>query len=246
MPSLLQDFYMIPFKLLEGVIYISIAVIILNRNKKSTLHRTYFVSILSWGIYILLDMILYPLAHFETTYTGTLTIDSQVWEIPLVANILRDIALIFAGILAVGFLYASIILKYGEDYAKKPKIILTFFILYFVVVIPTILFDVTIRSGDYVKSYFNIGSVLMMFAQIVILLIGLYYLAQLYSKFEEGIPKRSIGNFILGTALLLGGIIFFIVVGLMNLTAYAAITGPIGHGMWTVGAIFIYKGNTRS
>ncbi len=242
MPSLVQDLYMIPIKLIEGVIYLIISVIILKRDKKNLLNQTYFISILSWGIYIFLDMILYPLAHFETSYFSTITINSTEYVIPVITNILRDIALIFAGILAVGFLCASIILKHGEIFVKKSKIILTLLVFYLIFVIPTIIFDITIRSGDYVKSYFNIGSVLMMFAQIVIFLIAVYYLIQLYSTFNDTILKKRIGNFIQGTSLLLGGIIFFILVGFMNINAYAVITGPIGHFMWILGAIFIYKG----
>ena len=46
MPSLIQDLYMIPFKLVEGVIYVTIAIIILKRNRKKLLNRTFFISIL--------------------------------------------------------------------------------------------------------------------------------------------------------------------------------------------------------
>ena len=242
MPSLAQDLYMIPFKLVEGVIYVIISVIILKRNKKQLLNQIYFISILGWGIYIFLDMILYPLAHFETSYFSTITINSTEWVSPMIANILRDIALISAGALPIGFLYASIILKYGKAHAIKPKIVFILLLLYFLFVIPTIIFDLTIRSGDFVKSYFNIGSGLMILAQIVIFLIGIVYLVQLYLKFKDALMKKSIRHLILGSSLLLAGIVFFLLVGFMNISAYAAITGPIGHLMWMVGAIFIYKG----
>jgi len=242
MPTLLQDFYMIPFKLLEGIIYLSISVIILKRDRKSLLNQIYFISILSWGIYIFLDMILYPLAHFESSYISTITIKSTEWAIPLIANILRDIAILFGGILAFGFLYASIILKFGESYAKQTKIILSLGVSYIIFAGATIFFDVIIHSGDYVKAHFNLGSGVMIFAQIIIFVVAIYYLLLLYSRFSDTTIKKRIGNFILGTSLLLGGIVFFVLVGFMNISAYAAITGPIGHLMWTLGAVFIYKG----
>ena len=245
MPSLIQDLYMIPFKLVEGMVYLIISVIILKRNKKDLLNQAFFLSILSWGIYILLDMILYPLAHFETQNFGSVTVNSETYVLPMVANILRDLAIAFAGGLAVGFLYATVILRYGEEFAKQGKIVMSFIIIYLGLVIPTILFDQTLKANDYVKSSFNLGSVVMMFAQILIFILGLNNLLRLYFQFDNVDIKKRIGFFILGNGVLLMGVIFFVLIGAIGLSEYAFITGPIGHTIWTLGAIFIYKGITR-
>ena len=190
-------------------------------------------------------MILYPLAHFETTYWEVKIIDSTEVVIPFIANILRDVALCFAGLLTVGSLYASLILKHGENVVKKPKTCLAFIALYLGLVIPTIIFDQTIRVEDYVKSNFNAGSVIMILAQIVILSTGALNLVQLHFRFEDEIIRKRIGYFILGISSLPIGTLYFTFLGVAGLNQLAFITGPIGHLLWTLGALFIYKGMSK-
>lgn len=244
MATLDQDLLMIPFKVIEIIVYLVCALMIYRKDKKYILNKTYFVSLLGWVVYILFDAILFPVGHYETTYIGT-TAEAYI---PLFANIFRDIAVAGGGVLAFGFLYASIIIRYGEATAKQRKTFLLVFGGYFLFAIPTIIFDRIIKEmKDPVKVHteFGIASIITILAQIVIYLIAIIQLITIYRRINEPQEKRRVLFFILGCLFIAIGVIFFVIVGAVA-SGYAFITGPMGHIIWILAPIFILFGIRKS
>jgi len=244
MADLNQDLYMVYFKAFEVVIYALCAITIYRKNPKYILNRTYFIALLGWTLYMLMDAILFPLGHFETVFLTTP--DGKL--LPLTSNILRDIAVIGGGIIAFGFVYASIIIRYGEATAKERKTLLLVLGGYLGLVIPTIIFDRIVKKevAGVIKigTDYNIGSIIMIAVQLCIYFFAIYELVAIYLKIDEPKEKKRVLFFILGCTFIALGVIYFIIVGLL-FRQYAFITGPIGHAIWTIAPIFIYIGIKR-
>ncbi|MHA1271416.1 MAG: hypothetical protein ACTSPY_16605 [Candidatus Helarchaeota archaeon] len=245
-----QDLYMIIFKVIEVLVYLFCAVTIYRKKKEYILNKIYFVSLCCWAIYIIFDAILFPIGHLETTSFGTISVKSGVATIPMYANILRDIAVCAGGILAFGFLFASIIIRYGEAIAKEKKTLMIIVCGYLALVIPTAIFDQIIKEVDRVPvtvhTQFGIPSILMIVAQIVVYFIAIYELVVIYRNISDAKEKRRIFYFIMGAIFIALGVIFFIAVGAIGMDEIAFITGPIGHIIWILAPIFILMGIRKS
>jgi hypothetical protein len=241
MADLFQDLYMITFKVIEIIVYLYCAITIYRKDKKYILNKTYFIALLGWVIYILFDAILFPIGHIETLSWGT--VDGAT--VPLFANIFRDIAVAGGGVLAFGFLYASIIIRYGEATAKQRKTLALIFGGFFLFAIPTIIFDRIIKGlvdgVIKVRTEFSIASVITIFAQIIIYFIAIYQLFAIYRRINESQEKRRVLFFILGCLFIALGVLFFVIVSLVA-SGFAFITGPVGHAIWIIAPIFILFG----
>ncbi|MHA1311740.1 MAG: hypothetical protein ACTSQO_12580 [Candidatus Helarchaeota archaeon] len=250
MADLNQDLYMITFKVIEVFVYLFCAITIYRKKRGYILNRTYFIALSGWVVYILLDAILFPVGHIEPFSFGYISVNSGLATIPMIANILRDIAVAAGGVLAFGFLYASIIIRFGEARAKEKRTLLIMLGGYFLLVIPTIIFDQIIKEINLnpvtVHTQFNIPSAIMILAQIIVYFIGVYELFVIYRKISDKNEKRRILFFILGVIIIAIGVLFFVIIGLVNLEGSAFITGPIGHIIWILAPIFILIGIKRT
>ncbi|MBD3228439.1 MAG: hypothetical protein GF329_09645 [Candidatus Lokiarchaeota archaeon] len=237
MADLNQDLYMIGFKVVEIIVYIFCAVTIYRKKKEYILNKTYFISLLGWAVYIIFDAILFPVGHYESADL-------------IFANLFRDIAVCAGGVLAFGFLFASIIIRYGEAKAKETKTLLLVVGGYFAFAIPTVIFDTIVRevkdSVPVVHTDFNIPSAIMIVAQILIYLIAIIQLMSIYRRIDDKSEKRRVLYFILGCLFIAIGVLFFVLLGLLNLGDIAWLTGPIGHIIWIFAPIFILIGTRKS
>ncbi|MHA1229911.1 MAG: hypothetical protein ACTSRP_02265 [Candidatus Helarchaeota archaeon] len=250
MADLNQDLYMIIFKVIEVIIYFYCGYSIYRKNKEYILNRTYFISFLGWAAYIILDAILFPIGHIETGSFGNVTTKYGIATIPIIANVLRDIAVFAGAIIAFGFLYASIIIRYGEAKAKERNTLILLGAGYILMSVLTAIFDQIIKEinkvPETVHTQFSIPSAIMIVAQIVIYFLGIYELAIIYRKTSEKKEKRRIFYFIMGATFIALGVLFFVVVGLVGTEGIAYITGPIGHIIWILAPIFILLGIRKS
>ncbi|NVM52356.1 MAG: hypothetical protein HWN66_01550 [Candidatus Helarchaeota archaeon] len=241
MADFTQDIYMIIPKTAEVIVFLFCALTIYRRKKEYILNKTYLVSLCGWSIYIIMDAILFPIAHIEPFSFGTISVDAGLASMPMIANILRDIAICAAGVIGSGFLYASIIIRYGEATAKDTRVIILIVAGYLAWAIPTVIFDTIIKIAGRAYTYFHIGNAITIFAQITIFFIAVYELVVIYRKVQDKKEKRRILYFISGSSLIALGIIFFVVVGLLSIQP-AYITGPIGHVIWLLAPIAILLG----
>lgn len=216
-------------KTIEIIVFLCCALIIYQKKKDYILNKTYSIALCGWSIYVILDALLFPIAHLESTAP------------PLIANILRDIAICAGGILAFGFLYASIIIRYGEALAKEIRTVILMVAGYLALVIPTVITDAIIKEAGNVHTDFNISNGITILAQIIIYFIAVYQLIVNYRVIQDEKIKKRILYFIFGALLIALGIIFFIIVG-VTASEFDFITGPIGHFIWILAPVFILLG----
>ena len=229
----------------EFIVYITCAIMI-YRKRDYYLNKIYGVSLLGWVIYVLCDAFIFPIGHIEPWFWGTMP-GNPAELLPLVANILRDILIVGACITAFGYLYASVVIRYGEAKAKEKKLVI-FFLSGIIITASLIsIFDIIIKDISEipytVSTTYNIMSILFILIELIIYGIAIYQHYEVYKEIDKNKPeKRKILFFILGSTFIAAGVIYFVLAGLLLSSIPQIIRGTIGHSIWILSPIFIYYG----
>ncbi|TFF88999.1 MAG: hypothetical protein EU549_02010 [Promethearchaeota archaeon] len=232
-------------RIIEFIVYF-ICAIVIYKKRDYYLNKIYALSLFGWCIYVICDLLIFPIGHIEPIAFPIA--DSPGFFYPLIANILREFQVAGALIIAFGYPYASIIIRYGAARAKKRKNILIFIGAAIPIAIITMLND-SIRKNIYVSpqlvsTHYTPLGILIFAVQLILYFFAIYQHLKVYRGIEKDKPRRrKILYFILGSLFIAAGVLYFIIIGkLISGQEYQIITGPIGHTIWIFSPICIYYG----
>jgi len=231
----------------ELIVYLTCAIII-YRKQDYYLNKVYSISLMGWAIYVICDMFLFPIGHIEPWSFGEIEVNGVMMSLPMITNILRDIQIIGGSIMSFGYLYASFIIRYGEVKSKEKKIILNFIIPLIILAVIVDLYDSILRDTstypDLVKTHYNFINIIFIIVEISLYFFAIYQHFRVYKDIGKNKPeKRKILYFILGSAFVAAGVLYFVIIGrLIPGQDYQLITGSIGHCIWIISPLFIYFG----
>ncbi|MHA1696126.1 MAG: hypothetical protein ACTSXT_15135 [Candidatus Helarchaeota archaeon] len=251
MGTLMIDMFMGIPRGFEIGIYL-ICSIIIYKKQNYFLNKIYSVSLIGWTVYALCDLLIFPIGHIEPWSLGEISIHGEMMTVPLIANILRDIQIFGAAIMAFGYLYASIIIRYGASKAKEKKYIITIILLIASITLVMDAFDTIIKDTsvipDVVKTNYTMMSFIFILIELTLYFFAIYEHARVYKDInKDKIDKRKILYFIFGSATTAIGVLYFVIIGiLISGQEYQLITGPIGHMIWIMSPLFIYWGFKNS
>ncbi|MCF2141571.1 MAG: hypothetical protein K9W44_16070 [Candidatus Lokiarchaeota archaeon] len=263
-----MQLYLIIPKIFESILYFIIFLKILKKLKKLRdqdgriphLTLLFLIGIGGWLLYITLDCIIYLIAPFSLSsdmankiYKGyPLTIPSLY-----IANILRDIAMTGAILMAWVYLILSFYLKYGEHRTNRmffQNRLMNFTIL-FITVLAVIGDRIQIRKIDN-KVLVNaewtglasLGLYLIIFLFTLATVVLGAVLISIIRDIERKSLRRKIWYIFLGVALFTFGDYYWFFTGILSEifhpylteTSIRMILYTIGHLIWMLSPIFIY------
>jgi uncharacterized membrane protein YidH (DUF202 family) len=249
MGTLKIDMIMSIPRVVELVVYLTCAIII-YRKRNYYLNKVYAFSLIGWSLYVVCDILIFPIGHFEP-YIIIASSEPGI-TYPLIANILRDLQVLGGLLTAFGYIYASIVIRYGVLKAKEKKTI-------GILVIGAVIFSLIGMLNDgiikdvnempqVIQTDYKPLGILIFFVEIILFFIAVYEHIRAYREIDRGKPeKRGILFFIYGSILIAAGVIYFIIIGqIIPGRTYQIITGPIGHAIWILSPVCIYYGFKKS
>ncbi|MBD3227802.1 MAG: hypothetical protein GF329_06405 [Candidatus Lokiarchaeota archaeon] len=231
-------------RIIEFVVYL-ICALAIYKKRDYYLNKVYAFSLCGWCVYVICDLLIFPIGHIEPI---TIPTGEAGLSYPLIANILRNFAVVGALTIAFGYLYASIVIRYGAARAKQRKIILIFLSAAIPIAV-IMMFNDSIRkninvSPQVVSTHYTLFGVILFAVQLILYFFAIYQHYRVYRGIDKNKPKkRKILYFILGSLYIAAGVLYFIIIGkLIPGQDYQMITGPIGHFIWILSPICIYYG----
>jgi len=187
------DMFMLIPRSIELIIYITCAILIYRRRKEYYLNKVYTISLIGWCFYVLGDMLFHLLGHLEPSSWGLIDVGGELMELPIITNMIRDIATIGGATLAFGFLYASLLIRYGENKLKEKKSIIIFTVTSLTTAILVGVFDNIIRTQDKTIVSTNVTpySLIFILVEVIIYLFGVYTHLNAYNKIDESRPEKK-------------------------------------------------------
>ncbi len=232
---------------IELVVYFTCAIMI-YRRQGYYLNKVYTLSLLGWSVYVICDLLIFPIGHIEPYYWGTIIVNGKEVYLPMIANILRDFQILGSSIIGYGYLYASYVIKNGVTKSKKLNIILAFIGGAVCTTLMIIFFDDIVKDTtvepQVVKTHLTFMSIIFIIIELFLYFFAIYQHYNVYKQIGKNKPeKRGILYFILGSAFIALGIIYFVIIGrIIPNQSLQLITGPIGHAIWIISPLFIYWG----
>ncbi|TFF85319.1 MAG: hypothetical protein EU551_04315 [Promethearchaeota archaeon] len=230
---------------IELVVYLTCAIII-YRKRDYYLNKVYAFSLIGWSLYVICDILIFPIGHFEP-YIIMASGEPGI-TYPLIANILRDFQVLGGLLTAFGYIYASIVIRYGVLKAKEKKTMGILIIAAVIFSLIGMLNDGIIRNVNetpqVVQTDYKPLGIAIFFVEITLFFIAVYEHIRAYREIDISKPeKRRIMYFIFGSVLIAAGVIYFIIIGqVVPGRDYQIITGPIGHAIWILSPLCILYG----
>ncbi len=242
----LEYWVLIP-KGIEILMFIILAIKI-RMLKNYTVNKLYCAAFLSWATYIILNSIIYLIAaNGEKEFQ--------------IATFIHRIALCLAMIVALLFFTAALVIKHGFPAFKKP-IFAIFVIITLgmcILALMTQEFIIVNENGtelSTVEQWTNaqlvrvsfpitpIAGILLSFPLFIFLYTVIYLYRLANKKVAEPALKKKMKNLILGISLIILGMVYFIFI--QYIEQVNIITASIGHIIWTLSPIFIWRSQKKS
>ncbi len=265
--SLIHQIIIIP-KTINLLTFLLISIKLIKKYKqiaieqRYVLNRVFITGFLAWILYILLDMILYPLASLSFMNQGIEQMNLLVYypeQYPslLYANILRDIALGAAFIMAYAYLFGALILRKGELWVEEKVLkktwllILILFLTLFLIANDTI--GVKVVDGDIiVEAVWNGAAGISILLTIIIYALSSLVMASVILKIEynERDLKREFSKIAIGMMMMGLGSIYWFIFGyireVLHFSQIIVLIGYfVGHLIWMSSPILIYRGLSK-
>ena len=261
---LIQQLLIIP-KSINLITFLLIAFNLIKKYKKTpeeqkyVLNRLFIFGFLSWSLYMLFDILLYPLASLSFMNQGIQQMDliayyPEQYPSLVIANILRDIGLAAAFALAYSYFFSALIVMKGELWVnekvlKKPLLPLVFLILT-IYLIANDTIGVEIINGDIiVEAVWNGAAGFSILFSIIIYFIASLLLAMVILKMDycERDLKIQFTKISIGMILMSIGAIYWFIFGYIRTIfqidlVIVFIWYVFGHFIWSISPILIYQG----
>jgi hypothetical protein len=253
-------------KAIETALFI-LNIWLINKKNKGTawkdraqFHKSFLFGMISWTIYIFLDLLIYICAGLSmdaTTPYGTYQGYDTNFPSLVIVNILRDISFVASIVVSWNYLIAAFALLFDEEKVKSvfTKNAITIFLM--------IALTIIIAGGDIIQislsaEGINVSGIFNGFAGLSIALNVLIYvisaillfrtLSVITSEDPSKIFKKKIKFFMWGVLFMGFGHIYWLILGLISLFAPNILILPIlfyyflGHSFWTISPVLIYLG----
>ncbi len=257
-------------KIIEFIIYLFLIIDLVKRynakpvDQRYILNKVFIFAFVCWAIYIFLDILIYilPVARIELL-TYDISKENALTGYPLdfpellIAQLLRDIAFTAGYLFIAAYLYAAVIIKSGEDSAKKfiahSKISFAFFCLLAILSIANDQIGVykqgaSVIVEERVNTFGGAVSILMITGFLMVTSIIILRTLSKFGSNDKILRKRSL---LIGIGVLLMGIgaVYWIIFGLARanidvnqMVVQIMMLIFLGHMFWTISPILIYKG----
>ena len=239
------EYLLIVPKTVASILFLIVALKIFSHNKKYALNRIFFITFLSFSLYLLLDIFVYIFAPYSQ-------------EMLIVANIIFKIQMFILAFYMYMLFLASLVIKYG---IKKLKSKMVWFIgvIIFILAILICTFKIIVvldENGNIIdlpptvsgfkatngtKDGYN--PILALIISGFPLLLDIYTIVlfiQVKNKLEINDPARKrMLNFIIGIILIPFGLLYFILQGSVAFNNYPSII--VGYVIWIISSFFLWK-----
>jgi magnesium-transporting ATPase (P-type) len=257
-------------KSIEAFICIFLVVLLTKRMMKKPpeerylLNKLFIFAFTCWFLYIGLDAILYNLAAIPfVNMPADVILDSQVTGYPseypqvMIAQILRDIAMVAAFLLCYSYFTSSFLISHGTDWVKQkifkniPFNAIYFFIMIFLVAGDQIGVTKTGLDIFVEEKWDSMESAISMLLIIVLLLISATIFFRTVNKLEskDEIFKKRTRQIGWGVLVMGLGGVYWLIIGIyrslpgVDLPYYIIIALIfLGHFIWMLSPILIYLG----
>ncbi|WP_457557685.1 hypothetical protein [Candidatus Harpocratesius sp.] len=263
-----MQLYLIIPKMIDSFLYFTIFLKILKKLKKFRsqdgriphLSLLFLIGIGGWLLYITLDCLIYLIAPFSLSADMSNKIyKGYPLEIPslFIANILRDIAMTGAILMAWVYLVFSFYLKYGEHRTNRlffQNRIMIFFV-FFITILAIIGDRIQIRKIDNVvlvnaewTGLASLGLYLILFLFTLSTGVLGAILISIIHDTQKKFLRRKVWFIFLGVSLFTLGNYYWFFTGILSEIFHSYLTETsirmmlysIGHLIWMLSPIFIY------
>jgi len=241
------DYYLIGPKFFAFVLFVIAGFKIYNLNRKYALNKYYLAGMLSWGIYILMDALIWVISDLSATG----------YE---VGSLMRDLQMFSAMGLGFFIYNAQKIIDKGEKslYTKRYYVELAVFIVLSILLV--YIDGVRVYTSDgvivnkeslplenvqtYTVPIITEWTAILTAFPIVVYAYSIYKQFQLAkSKITEKKLKQRIKKRAVGLILILVGIIYFILQNIVGWSGWAAVL--TGYAFWIIAPVLIYQSTKR-
>ena len=240
------EYVLIVPKTIASILFLLVALKIYSLNKKYALNRIFFITFLSFSLYLLLDIFVYLFAPYSQTMFD-------------IANIIFKIQMLILAFYMYMLFLASLVIKQGTKILKNKWVwLIGVIVLILGILICTFKIIVVLDENNNIltglppevpgfkatngtkEGYNSILALLISGFPFLLVIYTIVLFIQLRNKLKIDDPSRKrMLYFIIGIILIPFGLLYFIIQGSVAFNSYPAII--VGYVIWIISPFFLWE-----